>query len=599
MEKKDTKKKAKKEVKTKDEKVKKIYIGEGSSLKDLSDKLEIKGKDIVNKLNAKGFYTGLNDVVNKSIAENISKELDISIEIVPVEKQAQQRAESEKEKMIERPPVVTMMGHVDHGKTTLLDAIRKSHIVNKESGGITQHIGAYKISFNNRFITFIDTPGHSAFTQLRSRGAQITDIVVLVVAADDGVKPQTKEAINHAKAANVPILIAINKIDKESIDLDRVKQQLSKEGLLIEDWGGDIISVEVSAKEKTNLKELLEMILLLSDVTEIKGNPEGPAQGIILEARLDSKKGPVATVVIQQGTLYQGDAFLSGTCCGKVKAMFDENNNRLKQAELSSPVEVLGFSNVPIAGDYFQVMSDLECARQIVSHRKSQMKKETTRRPEHLSLDELFKKIEEGEVKELPLIIKADVQGSLDTLTEILPKLSTKEVKINIIHSSTGNITESDVLLASASNAIIIGYNIKPNQKIIDQSKEENIEIRSYKVIYHLTDDIKKAISGMIEPELKESYIGRAEVRRIFKIPRVGTIAGCYVTDGKITRKSKIKVKRDDEIIYEGKVSSLKHLKENYNEVNKDLECGIGLGKFKDIKEGDILEAYTIEEIKQ
>ncbi len=620
MESQEKKKKAKPKAKTTKDSPKKILLREGLSLKELSEKTEIKAKDIIKKLLACGYTIRVNDVIDESLAELISKEFGLEIELVSIEKETQIQAESDPKELIERPPVVTIMGHVDHGKTTLLDAIRQSNLVGKESGGITQHIGAYRVLHNNRPLTFIDTPGHEAFTRLRARGAKLTDIVVLVVAADDGVMPQTREAISHAKDAGVPIIVAINKIDKAEADIDKAKQQLSKEGLLVEGWGGDVISVEVSAKEKTNLDELLEMILLLSDVIEIKANPKVNAQGVVLEARLDAKKGAVVTVIIQHGILSQGDAFISGTCYGKTRAIFDENGKVLKKVEPSLPVEILGFSDVPEAGVFFQVVSDLETAKQISQYRLSQIKKEEPTRPEHLTLDELFKKIEEGEAKELPLIIKADVQGSVDVLTDILPKLSSdlaikvgekkevkkdkskekidrEKVKMKIIHSASGNITESDVLLASTSNAIIIGYNTKPTQKILDLAKEEDVEIRSYNVIYELTEDIKKALSGLLEPIIKETYLGKAETRRIFSISRIGVIAGCYVIDGKITRNAEIRVIRNKEVIHQGRISSLKHLKNNVNEVTKDYECGIRLEKFKDFQEGDVIEAFVTEKI--
>ncbi|UCE39839.1 MAG: translation initiation factor IF-2, partial [Candidatus Aminicenantes bacterium] len=487
------------------------------------------------------------------------------------------------------------LGHVDHGKTTLLDAIRESNIVGKEHGGITQHIGAYRVLHDNRPITFIDTPGHEAFTQLRARGANVTDIVILVVAADDGVMPQTKEAINHAKAADVPIIVAINKIDKKDVDIEKVKQQLSKEGLLVESWGGDIVSVEISAKEKTQLNELLEMILLLSDMIELKANPNIEAQGIVLEARLDATKGPVATVIILHGTLKQGESFISGKTYGKARALFDENGKLLKSVGLSAPVEVLGFADVPSAGDIFQVIPDPEKAKKISQIRNSQIEKKEAPEPEHLTLDQLFQKFEEGEVKELALIIKADVQGSVEVLTDILPSLSTDEVKIRIVHSSTGNITETDVLLASASNAIILGYNTKATQKILDLAKEEGVEIRSYNVIYQLTKDVKDALTGLLEPIKKEVYLGRAEIKRIFRVPKIGSIAGCLVTDGQITRNAQVRVIRGEDVVHQGKISSLKHIKENVTEIKKGYECGIGIESFKDIQEGDIIEAFKTE----
>jgi translation initiation factor IF-2 len=576
---------------------KKIQVIEGMNLKEISEIIGIKAKDLINDLRKKRFNVGGNDTLNAALMDAVSQITQIDIDLISLEEEIQKQAESKPENLVEKPPVVTIMGHVDHGKTTLLDAFRESNLVQKEAGGITQHIGAYQILHNDRKITFVDTPGHEAFTQLRARGAKVTDIVILIVAADDGVMPQTKEAINHAKAADVPIIVAINKTDKPEADLDRTKQQLSQEGLLIEEWGGDVVSVDISATEKTNLNELLEMILLLSEVMEIKGNPTVPAQGVILEARLDAQKGPVATVIIQHGTLNQREAFVSGMCFGKARALFDKNGKSVKKAELSMPVEVLGFSEVPNAGDYFQVVKDLETAKRIAQYRLSLVKKEEPTRPEHLTLDQLFKKIEEGDVKELALIIKGDVHGSVEVLTDTLPNLSTDKVKIKIFHAATGTISESDILLASASNAIIIGYNVKPQQAILDMAKEEKVEIRSYNVIYQLIDDIKKAMKGLLDPISKEKYLGRAEVRRIFHIPRLGSIAGCLVTEGKITRNSEVRIIRNDEVLHKGKISSLKHLKNNVTEVKKDYECGIGIEKFKDIQEGDAIEAFIIEKV--
>ena len=627
MESQEKKKNAKPKAKAVKAPPKKILLREGLSSKELSEKTGISSKDIIEKLRPRGYSINVNDVISESLAKLISEEFNLNIELVSFEKERQIQAESDPKELVLRPPIVTIMGHVDHGKTTLLDAIRQSNLVAKESGGITQHIGAYRVFHNNRPITFIDTPGHEAFTQLRARGAHLTDIVVLVVAADDGVMPQTREAISHAKEAGVPIIVAINKIDKKEADIDKVKQQLSKEGILLEDWGGDIISVDVSAKEKTNLEELLEMILLLSDVIEIKANPKVEAQGVVLEARLDAQKGAVATVIILHGILSQRDAFISGTCYGKARALFDENGKVLKEVEPSVPVEVLGLSNVPEAGDSFQVVSDLETAKQISQYRHSKVKKAEPTRPEHLTLDELFKKIEVGEAKELPLIIKADVQGSVDVLTDVLPSLSIdlatkvskkpvkagekteakkdkskekidrEKVKIKIVHSATGSITESDVLLASAANAIIIGYNTKPAQKILALAKKENVEVRSYNVIYELTEDIKKAMFGLLEPTIKETYLGRAEIRKTFRVSKVGVIAGCYVTDGKITRNAEARVIRNGEVVHKGRISSLKHLKDNVNEVTKEYECGIRFENFKEFQEADIIEAFLTEKV--
>jgi len=588
---KSTKKPAKKSLK-------KFQLTEGMNIKEISEKMDIKAKDLLDKLGKKNYFVSVSDIINKSLAKAVSQILNVEIELISFEEKARKFAESQKKELVPRPPVVTIMGHVDHGKTTLLDSIRQSNLVKKESGGITQHIGAYRVSHNNRPITFIDTPGHEAFTKLRARGANLTDIVILIVAADDGVMPQTKEAINHAKAANVPILVAINKIDKPEVDVDKVKQQLSKEGLIIEEWGGDTVSIDISAKEKTNLKELLDMILLLSDITEIKANLKVPAQGVIVEARLDSKKGAIATVIIQHGILNQGEAFISGTCFGKTRAIFSENRTILKKAEPSMPIEILGFSDVPNAGDLFQVVSDLETAKKISQYRLSQSQKKIPQTTEHLTLNQLFEKIEEGKMKELYLIIKADVQGSVEVLSDTLPNLSTDNIKINIIHSGTGNITESDILLASASNAIVIGYNIKPNQNILDFSKEEKVEIRSYNVIYQLIEDIKKAMTGMLEPVVKETYLGRAEIKRLFHIPHVGIIAGCLVIDGKIIRNSEVRLIRKNEVIHQGNISSLKHIKNNVTEVKKDYECGIRLANYKDIQEGDIIESFIKEKVR-
>jgi len=574
------------------------FLREGMTIRNAAEIIGLKPKDLIEKLSAKGVPQELNDLLDEGMVAALGRALEADVEFLGYEQDLRRRAEAKAANLLARPPVVTIMGHVDHGKTTLLDAIRSSNLVGKESGGITQHIGAYRVLFNNRAITFVDTPGHEAFTQLRARGAKVTDIVILVIAADDGVMPQTKEAISHARAANVPIIVAINKIDKPEANIDRVKQQLSKEGLLVEDWGGQTISVEVSAKEKKNLAELLEMIVLLADVIEVKANPTVEAQGVVLEARLDPKKGPIATIIVQHGVLKGGDAFISGIVHGKVRALFDEKGKPIKRAEPGMPVEVLGFTDVPTAGDFFQAVPDSETAKKIIAYRLSKVKKQEPVRPERITLDELFKKIEQGEARELPIILRADVQGSVEVLKDILPPLSSEEIKIRIIHAGTGNITELDVLLASASNAVIIGYNVKPGPKILEMAKRENVEIRSYDIIYRLTEDISKALAGMLEPVAKEVYLGRAEVRRIFQIPKVGLIAGSYVLDGKITRNALVRVMRGQQTVQEGRITSLKRIKENVTEVVKGLECGIGLDKSKDIQEGDIIVAYVIEKAK-
>jgi len=575
-----------------------IGLREGWQLIDAAEAMKMRPKDLLEKLAAQGFKADLNEFVDAETAAAVAKATHFDAEFISLDQAMRQLAEAKASELQPRSPVVTIMGHVDHGKTTLLDAIRSSNLVDKESGGITQHIGAYRVAVKNRTITFIDTPGHEAFTRLRARGAKATDIVVLVVAADDGVMPQTKEAIDHARAANVPVIVAINKVDKAEANVDRVKQQLSKENLLVEDWGGKTISVEVSAKEKKNIGDLLEMILLLSDMLELKANPKVPAQGVVLEARLDSQKGPLATVIIQQGTLEQGQAFVSGLTMGKVRAMFDEFGKILKSAGPSAPVEIMGFAEVPVAGDPFQVMDDPEAARHVVESRKARARKPEAARETGVTLDDLFKRIEGGQAKEMAIVLKADVQGSLEVLQDVVPPLSTEKVKIKIVHAATGNITEADVLLASASKAIIIGYNVKPNPKILDLAKKEEIEIRTYKIIYQLTDDIKKAVIGLLEPVIKETFMGRAEVRKVFQIPKVGAIAGCYVQDGRISRNAEARVLRGKELLHQGRITSLKHLKENVTEVKKDYECGIGVGGFNGFQPGDVIEAFVREKVQ-
>lgn len=575
----------------------KIQIQEGSSVKDVAERFKIKPKDLIDHLAALGYDVSASDLVDETLLQAISRIIKIDLEMVSLEQDIRKLAFSMVEDLVPRPPVVTIMGHVDHGKTTLLDAIRSSNLVDREAGGITQHIGAYMVNYKNRHITFIDTPGHEAFTQLRARGAQVTDIVVLVVAADDGVMPQTREAISHAQAANVPIIVAINKIDKPEANPEKVKQQLAKEGLIVEEWGGKTICVEISAKEKKNIDELLEMILLLGDILELKSNPYVPAQGVILESRLDPQKGPVGTVIVQLGTLTPGQAFISGTTYGKARALFDEFGKQVKSAGPSVPVEVLGFNEVPQAGNFFQVVPDLEIARRISEFRLARVKKETPEREMPLTLEDLFKKIEKGQTKELPVIIKADVHGSVEVLKGLLPTLSTDKVKINVLQASTGNVTEADVLLAAASKAIIIGYNVKVPSKIQELAKNEKVEIRLYQIIYQLTDDLKKAVAGMLEPVIKETYLGRAQVKKIFQIPKVGTVLGCQVIDGKIVRNAEVKVIRDNQVLYQTRISSLKHLKDNVTEVKKDYECGVGLEKTQDIQPGDIIEAFVREKV--
>ncbi|HOP61278.1 MAG TPA: translation initiation factor IF-2 [Candidatus Saccharicenans sp.] len=575
----------------------KVQIQEGSTVKDVAERFKIKPKDLVDHLVVRGYDVSASDLVDEELLRAISDIIKVDLEMVSLEEDIRKLAFQLEDSLMPRPPVVTIMGHVDHGKTTLLDAIRSSHLTEKEAGGITQHIGAYRAKYKNRYITFIDTPGHEAFTQLRARGAKVTDIVVLVVAADDGVMPQTREAINHAQAANVPIIVAINKIDKPDANPERVKQQLTKEGLIVEEWGGKTISVEISAKEKKNIDELLEMILLLGDILELKSNPYVPAQGVILESRLDAQKGPVATVIVQLGTLRPGEAFICGQTYGKARALFDEFGHPVKEAGPSVPVEVLGFNDVPPAGNYFQVVPGIDIARRISEFRLARARKETPEKQVPLTLEDLFKKIEKGQTKELTVIVKADVNGSVEVLKELLPTLSTDKVKINVLQASTGNVTEADVLLASASGAIIIGYNVKVPPKIQEIAKNEKVEIRLYKIIYQLTDDLKKAVAGMLEPVIKETYLGRAVVKKIFNIAKVGTVLGCQVIDGKVVRNAEVKVIRDNQVLYQTRISSLKHVKDNVTEVKKDAECGLGLEKTQDIQPGDILEAFVREKV--
>ena len=566
-------------------------------MKDLADRLKVRPRDLLEKLATRGHVLNATDVIDDALAAKLARDLNWPLEVLPIEREMRLRAESKKADLVGRPPVVTIMGHVDHGKTTLLDAIRSSHLVDKEAGGITQHIGAYRVVHNKRPITFIDTPGHEAFTQLRARGAKSTDIVVLVIAADEAVMPQTREAINHARAAGAPMIVAINKIDKPEANPDKIKRELQKDGILVEEWGGDVIAVSVSAKEKKNISELLDMILLLADVVEVKANPKVPAQGVVLEAKLDAKKGPLATIIVQNGTLSLGEAFLAGRTYGKVRALGDENGKMLKSAGPSTPVEILGFASVPQAGDLFLVVESIEKAKIIAAAREARQPKDEPKKSDAVTLDDLFKKIEGGAVKDLPLIIKADVQGSVEVLSGLLPSLGTAKVNVRIIHTATGAITESDILLASTSGGIIIGYNIQPSGRIQELAGKAGVEIRTYKIIYQLSDDIKKAVTGLLEPVIKETFLGRAQVRKIFHIPKVGTIAGCYVQEGKIVRSADIRVVRNKEIVFKGKMSSLKHLKDNVSEVKKDLECGVGIDRFKEIQEGDLIEAFQTEKV--
>jgi translation initiation factor IF-2 len=577
-----------------------ITITEGVTIKELAEKMKIKSKYIIQKLISKGILASINQTLDQDAAREVCAEFGFRAQVISFEQEAESKQEIEDklEDYITRHPVVTIMGHVDHGKTSLLDAIRESKITETESGGITQHIGAYQVDIKERSIVFLDTPGHEAFTRMRSRGAQVTDIVVLVVAADDGVMPQTVEAIHHAKAANVPIIVAINKIDKPGAQIDRIKQSLADQGLLAEDWGGDVVTVPVSAKQKTNLDLLLEMILLVADLKDLKSNPKRLASGVVLEAKLDRGRGCVATVLVQNGTLNLGDSLIAGSAHGKVRALINDRGINTKFAGPSVPVEIQGLQDLPLAGDTFQVFEDATKARQVAEYRQSKEREAALHKTARLSLQALYEKMREGTVKELPLIIKCDVQGSAEVLTDMLNKLSTDKVKVKFLHSGAGAITETDVLLASASNAIIIGFNVRPERKAQELADTEGVEIRLYTVIYNVANDIKAAMIGMLEFTTQEKYVGRAEVRDTFKVPKYGSIAGSYVLEGVIRRNAEARLLRDNTVVHEGKISSLRRFKDDISEVKSGFECGIGFEHFSDVKVGDIIEAYVIEKVQ-
>ncbi len=576
-----------------------IKIGETISVGDLARRMGVKSSDVINKLMAMGVMATINQSIDYDIATLVSNECGFQVEPLEVEfDEAMLKVKAAPEKLKPRAPVVTIMGHVDHGKTSLLDAIRQTNVIDGEAGGITQAIGAYHVNINNRDIVFLDTPGHEAFTAMRARGAKVTDIVVLVVAADDGVMGQTVEAINHSKVAGVPIIVAINKIDKPGADPEKIKQSLTEHGLLSEQWGGDTIFCEVSAKKKIGIESLLEMILLQADVLELKADPDRSAVGIIIEAKLDRGRGPVATVLIQQGTLREGDAFVSRTEFGRVRAMIDDQGRRVKAAKPAMPVEVIGFSSVPQTGAEFFVVEDERKARNIADYWLRKAREKELSSSSKITLEQLYQKIKEG-VKDFNVIIKADVQGSIEAISEALQKLSTEDIKLKIIHSSTGAISETDVMLASASNAIILGFNVRPDARVVEVAQQEGIEIKLYDIIYNIIADVRAAMEGLLEPEFKEIVQGRAEVRNLFKVPKIGTIAGCYVTDGKIPRSASLKLVRDSVVIFDGKILSLKRFKDDAREVLTGFECGIGIDGFNDIHVGDIIEAYTMEKLER
>jgi translation initiation factor IF-2 len=576
-----------------------ITIAEGITVKELSEKLGIKANLVIKRLVEKKIFATINQTLDVKLAEELARDFGSSTNKVSYEEESthevqQAEIEDDREK---RPPVVTIMGHVDHGKTSLLDAIRQSNVAEHEAGGITQHIGAYHVEKNGRKIVFIDTPGHEAFTRMRARGAKVTDIVVLVVAADDGVMPQTLEAIDHAKAAGVPIIVAINKIDKPDAQPERIKQQLSDRGLLAEDWGGETVMVPVSAKAKQNLDLLLEMILLVADLQDLKANPARPAMGTVLEAKLDRGRGPVATVLVRNGTLHVGDYFICGSVFGRVRAMFDDRSQPVREILPSMPGEVLGLESLPDVGDTLQVVTDTAKAKQIVIYRESKSREAAMSKTNRITLDQLHDQLKEGETKELNIILKTDVGGTAEVLTDTLQKLSNDRVKIRVLHSGVGAITETDVLLASASNAIIVGFNVRPERTAQTVAEQEKVDIRLHTIIYELADEIKRAMTGMLEPVFKEVYKGRALVREVFRISKVGTVAGCMVDDGLVTRNSEVRLLRDNVVIHTGKIVSLKRFKNDASEVKSGFECGISLANYQDIKPGDVLEAFATERV--
>jgi translation initiation factor IF-2 len=579
-----------------------ITLAEGMTVKDLAEKLDVRVKDVLAKLLMKRMMMTINSTLDMESARDIAREFGAEIEMRSFEEElvSAEVDQSRPEDIQARAPVVTVMGHVDHGKTSLLDAIRETRVAEREAGGITQHIGAYHVDVGGRSVVFLDTPGHEAFTLMRARGAKVTDVVVLVVAADDGVMPQTREAIDHAKAANVPIVVAINKIDKPGSNPDNVRRELAEVGLVPEDWGGQTVMVPVSAKKRQNLEQLLEMILLSSDILELKANPRRPASGTVLEAKLDRGRGPVATVLVQDGSLSVGDNFIAGPVVGRVRALIDDRGRPVKSAGPATPVEVLGLTSLPQPGDPFQTVADAAKARQIATFRQTRAKEQALgAKGGRLTLESLKEQIAEGGVKELPIIVKADVQGSAEVLADTLTKLSDDKVKINIIRSGVGAINESDVLLASASNAIIIGFNVRPDRNAADVAEREQVDIRLHSVIYNVTDEIKKGMTGLLEPTFKEVRIGTAEIREVFKVPKVGAVAGCIVSDGRITRAgdTQARLLRDNVVIHEGKIGSLRRFKDDVSEVKTGLECGIGLERYNDIKVGDVIEVFTMERV--
>ncbi|REJ38201.1 MAG: translation initiation factor IF-2, partial [Bacillota bacterium] len=572
----------------------------------LADQLGVRATQAIQKLVDMGVMASINQELDPDTAMLLAEEFGASVRFQerPAEQYSddvllKEHGEDRPEDMRPRAPVVTVMGHVDHGKTSLLDAIRKTRVAAGEYGGITQHIGASVVERDGRRIVFIDTPGHEAFTQLRARGAQVTDIAVLVVAADDGVMPQTVEALNHARAAGVPVIVAINKIDKPEANPDRVKQQLTEHGLVPEDWGGDTVCVPVSAVQGQGIDDLLEMILLVADLHELKANPKRPAVGTVIESSLDRARGPVGTVLVRAGTLKRGDAFVCGATWGRVRAMFDDRGRQLKEAGPSTPVEVMGFEDVPQAGDRLIVVADEKKAREVAQRRQELARQAQLRSSRTISLQDIYRRAQAGEVRELRVIVKADAQGSLEAVTAALQRLGTAEVSVNVLHGAVGAITQDDVMLASASEGVVLGFNVRPDANARRAAEREGVEIRTYRIIYELIDDVRNALEGLLAPEIREQVIGQAEVRQTFRIPGVGTVAGCYVTDGVVRRGAGVRVLREGKVVYEGRVGSLKRFQDDVREVRQGFECGVGIERFNDIKEGDILEVFVEEEVQR
>ena len=576
-----------------------VTITEGITVKDLSEKLGVKVRDLIRRLLDQGVIATINHTLDPALAEQVAQSFGARTRVVTYEEETQEQVEvgAPDGKVVVRAPVVTVMGHVDHGKTSLLDAIRETNVTAQEAGGITQHIGAYSVPVNNRKIVFLDTPGHEAFTRMRARGAKVTDVVVLVVAADDGVMPQTVEAISHARAAKVPIIVAVNKVDKPGALPERVKKQLGDHGLVAEDWGGDTVMVEVSAKQKTNLQLLLEMILLVTEIQELKANPDRPGSGTVLEAKLDKGRGPVCSLLVQNGTLHVGDSFLVGAVFGKVRAMFDDRGHPIEQAGPSTPVEILGLQSLPQAGDSFQAVTDAIKAKQIALFRENKMRELSRSRSSRLTLEQFQDQLKAGLVKELPIILKADVQGSAEVVAETLNKIGDARVKVKLVYTGVGAITVSDVLLASASNSIIVGFNVRPERKATELALQEQVDIRLHTIIYELMDEMRKALTGLLEPTHREISVGRAEVRQVFRVAKVGTVAGAQVSEGRLTKDCSIRLLRDNVVVYKGRISSLRRFKDDVQEVRSGLECGVSLENFADVKAGDVLEAYVTESV--